>query len=198
RQESTMRFARPCLTTATLALTLAGCGDTAKAPVEAGYGPNPALPEPHKTLLPTVNIAPAKGWPEGAKPQAAPGLEVATFLDGLEHPRWIYVLPNGDVLVAESDAPPKEDSQGIRGWIMKKVMARAGSGTPSANRITLLRDRDGDGQPEQRSVFLEGLNSPFGMTLVDDQLYVANTDALLRFPYQQDVMHLDRASGEKV
>lgn len=194
-----MRVARPSLITATLALTLAGCGDTAKTPVDAGYGANPTLPEPNKTLLPTVNIAPAKGWPQGAKPKAAAGLEVTAFADGLEHPRWLYVLPNGDVLVAESDAPPKpEGSQGIRGWVMNKVMARAGSRTPSANRITLLRDENGDGQPEQRSAFLEGLNSPFGMALVGDQLYVANTDALLRFPYREGATQLDLASGEKV
>ncbi|EIK54226.1 L-sorbosone dehydrogenase [Stutzerimonas stutzeri TS44] len=194
-----MPAARPCLIATTLALALGGCGDTAKTPVEAGYGPDPALPAPNKTLLPTVNIAPAKGWPEGGKPQAAPGLEVVAFADDLKHPRWIHVLPNGDVLVAEADAPPKpEGSQGIRGWIMNKVMARAGSRTPSANRITLLRDRDGDGQPEQRSVFLEGLNSPFGMALVDDQLYVANTDALLRFPYREGATRLELATGEKV
>ena len=194
-----MPAARPCLIATSLALALGGCGDTAKTPVEAGYGPDPALPAPNKTLLPTVNIAPAKGWHEGGKPQAAPGLEVAAFADDLKHPRWIHVLPNGDVLVAEADAPPKpEGSQGIRGWIMNKVMARAGSRTPSANRITLLRDRDGDGRPEQRSVFLEGLNSPFGMALVDDQLYVANTDALLRFPYREGATRLELAAGEKV
>jgi len=194
-----MPAARPCLIATTFALALGGCGDTAKTPAEAGYGPDPALPAPNKTLLPTVNIAPAKGWPEGGKPQAAPGLEVAAFADDLKHPRWIHVLPNGDVVVAEADAPPKpEGSQGIRGWIMNKVMARAGSRTPSANRITLLRDRDGDGQPEQRSVFLEGLNSPFGMALVDDQLYVANTDALLRFPYREGATRLELATGEKV
>ncbi|MCP9338424.1 PQQ-dependent sugar dehydrogenase [Stutzerimonas xanthomarina] len=186
------------LTTGALMLGLAGCGDTATLPVETGYGPDPALPAPNKTLIPTVNIAEATGWPEGRTPQAATGLQVQAFADNLDHPRWLYVLPNGDVLVAESNAPAKpEDGQGIRGWIMKKVMARAGSGGKSADRITLLRDRDGDGTLEDRAVFLEGLHSPFGMALIGDQLYVANTDALVRFPYKQGVTRID-AAGEKV
>ncbi|MGE6992616.1 PQQ-dependent sugar dehydrogenase [Pseudomonas sp. NPDC047961] len=186
------------LTTGALMLGLAGCGDTATLPVEAGYGPAPALPEPNKSLIPTVNIAEATGWPADRSPQAAPGLQVQAFAGNLDHPRWLYVLPNGDVLVAESNAPAKpDDGQGIRGWIMKKVMARAGSGGKSANRITLLRDSDGDGTLEDRSVFLEGLNSPFGMALIGDQLYVANTDALVRFPYKQGATRID-AAGEKV
>lgn len=178
-------------------LALAGCSETAKLPVESGYGPSPVLPEPNKTLLPTVNIAPAKGWPEGIKPHAAPGFHVEAFARGLDHPRWIYVLPNGDVLVAESAAPAKQKSQGLRGWIAKKIMARAGSGGPSANRITLLRDSDGDGKPELRTAFLEKLNSPFGMALVDGDFYVANTDALLRFPYEKDATRIT-VQGTKV
>ena len=159
------------LVIASLVFSLAGCGDRASVSVEAGYGPDPALPQPDKPLIPTVNIAKATGWPDGATPQAAPGLQVKAFAQDLDHPRWLYVLPNGDVLVAESDAPPKpEDGKGIRGWIMKKMMARAGSGGKSANRITLLRDKDGDGTPEERTAFIEGLNSPFGMALVGDQL----------------------------
>jgi len=190
------RYAYPVAVT--LLLILAGCGDTATVPVESGYGPDPVLPEPNKTLIPTVNIAKATGWPEGAKPQAAPGLEVEAFARDLDHPRWLYVLPNGDVLVAESGAPAKpEGNKGLRGWITKKVMARAGSGGESANRITLLRDSDGDGTPEERRVFLEGLNSPFGMALVGDQLYVANTDALVRFPYEEGATRID-SEGEKV
>ncbi|WP_415845511.1 PQQ-dependent sugar dehydrogenase [Stutzerimonas zhaodongensis] len=185
------------LATGTLMLSLAGCGDMAKLPAEASYGPDPKLPEPNETLVPTVNIAKAVGWPDGMKPLAVEGLEVHAFARDLDHPRWLYVLPNGDVLVAESDAPPKPDGQGIRGWIMKKIMARAGSGGKSANRITLLRDSDGDGTLEDRTVFLDGLNSPFGMALVGDQLYIANTDALVRFPYREGITRID-AAGEKV
>ena len=163
---------------------LVGCGESAKLPESAGFGPTPQLPAPNKTMIPTVHIAPAKGWDNGKTPVAADGMRVAAFADKLAHPRWVYVLPNGDVLVAETDAPPKpEDGKGIRGWIMKKIMKQAGSGTPSANRITLLRDTDGDGVADQRSVFIKDLNSPFGMVLVGNDFYVADTDAVLRFPY---------------
>jgi glucose/arabinose dehydrogenase len=165
------------------ALLLSGCGGTS-LPVEAGYGPNPQLPAPRKGLLPTVNIAPAKGWPEGGKPTAAPGFEVNAFARGLNHPRRPYTLPNGDILVAESNAPPKPGDKGVRAWIMKKVMAAAGAGVPSPNRIILLRDVNGDGTAEVRSTFLSGLNSPFGMVLVGDALFIANADAVVRVPYQ--------------
>jgi glucose/arabinose dehydrogenase len=167
-----------------MALALAGC-ESATLPLKSGTGPQPQLPAPSRALIPTVHIAPAKGWPAGALPVAAPGLAVNAFASNLDHPRWVYVLPNGDVLVAESSAPAKpDDGKGLKGWIMKKVMKRAGSGGPSANRITLLRDADGDGVAEARTVFLENLNSPFGMALVGRDLYVANTDAVMRFPYE--------------
>ncbi|MDY7531691.1 sorbosone dehydrogenase family protein [Pseudomonas sp. Bout1] len=165
--------------------TLAACGESSTLQVSDGTGPSPKLPEPNRTLIPTVNIAPAIGWPEGSKPTPAAGTQVAAFAEGLDHPRWLYVLPNGDVLVAETNAPPKpDDSKGIRGWVMEKVMGRAGAGVPSPNRITLLRDADHDGVAETRTVFLENLNSPFGMALVGNDLYVADSDKLLRFPYQ--------------
>ena len=164
---------------------LAACGETSSLQVSDGTGPTPKLPEPNKTLMPTVNIAPAIGWPDGAKPVAAGGTQVAPFAEGLDHPRWLYVLPNGDVLVAETNAPPKpDDGKGIKGWVMKKVMGRAGAAVPSPNRITLLRDTNHDGIAETRTVFLENLNSPFGMTLVGNDLYVADTDRLLRFHYE--------------
>ena len=166
------------------AMLLAGCGEQATLPVSAGTGPKPTLPEPNATLFPTVNIATAASWPAGAQPTTAAGLAVKPFATGLDHPRWLLALPNGDVLVAETNAPPKpQDGQGIKGWIMGLVMSRAGAGTPSANRITLLRDADGDGVAESRFPFLEGLNSPFGMALVGGDLYVADSDAVLRFPY---------------
>ncbi|MGC3874923.1 PQQ-dependent sugar dehydrogenase [Halomonas sp. GXIMD04776] len=178
------------------AFTLVGCGETAKLPVSAGTGPNPQLPEPNETLIPTVNIAPATGWPSGAKPTAIEGAEVTAFADGLDHPRWLYVLPNGDVLVAETNRPPKE-AGGIRAWVMGWFMKRAGAGGESADRITLLRDADADGVADQRSIFLEGLHSPFGMALVGNDFYVANTDAVVRFPYQEG-QTLITAPGQKV
>ena len=168
-----------------LAAGLAACGESSTLQVVDGTGPTPKLPEPNKTLIPTVNIAPAIGWATGATPVAGKGLKVTAFAEGLDHPRWLYVLPNGDVLVAETNSPPKpDDSQGIRGWLAEKVMSRAGAGVPSANRITLLRDANQDGIAETRTVLLENLNSPFGMTLVGNDLYVADADKLLRFPYQ--------------
>jgi glucose/arabinose dehydrogenase len=168
-----------------LTLNLASCGEVATLPENAGVGPRPTLPEPHPTLVPTVHIAPAKGWPSGVTPMAAAGLAVNAYAAGLDHPRWLYVLPNGDVLVAESNGPPRPDNAGgIKGWVMKLLMKRVGGGTPSANRITLLRDADGDGVAETRTVFLAGLNSPFGMALVGGDLYVANTDSVMSFPYK--------------
>jgi glucose/arabinose dehydrogenase len=169
-----------------LAVACAARADTAKVPIAAGSGPAPVLPAPVKSWLPTVHIAPARGWPAGATPMSAPGTAVNAFASDLDHPRWLYVLPNGDVLVAETDAPHKpDDGKGIEGWIHKLAMRHAGSGRkPSANRVTLLRDTRGTGAADSRTAFIEGLNSPFGMALVGDNLYVADTDAVLRFPYR--------------
>jgi glucose/arabinose dehydrogenase len=176
------------------AAALLGCGEMARLPVDAGTGPDPQLPAPNKTLIPTVNVAAVAPWPAASQPRSAPGTVVNVFAAGLEHPRWLLVLPNGDVLVAESNAPPKpDDGKGLRGWVMKLLMSRAGAAAPSANRITLLRDADGDGIAETRSVFAQGLNSPFGMALVGDQLYVANSDALVRYAYQSGSTMLNGA-----
>ncbi|WP_232540163.1 PQQ-dependent sugar dehydrogenase [Azohydromonas aeria] len=177
---------RPALLAATVTAVLAACGsDTPRLVAADMTGPDPTLPPPRKTLIPTVDIAPAVGWPSGAAPTPAPGLQVKAFATGLEHPRWLHVLPNGDVLVAETNAPPKsEGNKGFRGWVMKKVMDKAGAGVPSPNRISLLRDADGDGVAETKTVFAQGLNSPFGMALVGNELYVANTDAVVRLPYR--------------
>ena len=161
------------------------------------FGPNPTLPAPHRSLLPTVNIAPAKPWPQGEKPIAAAGFDVTAFGTGLSHPRWLATLPNGDVLVAESNAPAQHDeTSGIKGFVMKKVQKRAGAAVPSPDRIVLLRDADGDGIAETRTVFIDKLHSPFGMALVGDDLYVADTDAILRFKYESGATQIT-TPGEK-
>jgi glucose/arabinose dehydrogenase len=187
-------FARCCFAACVLAwVSLAGCGETARLPPTAGEGPQPQLPPPNKTLIPTVHVATASGWPAGKTPVAPNGMRVSAFATGLSHPRWLLVLPNGDVLVAESNAPERpEDGKGVKGWVMKQLMKKAGAGTPSANRITLLRDGDGDGVAETRSPFVEGLKSPFGMALIGEALYVANTDAIVRYVYTPGAT---RASG---
>ena len=183
---------------ASLTLPLGACGEQETATVGQTFGPSPALPEPETSVFPTVNIAKAIGWPEGGKPVAARGMAVSAFATGLDHPRTLLVLPNGDVLVAETNAPKRpEENTGIKGLITKLVMTRAGADTQSANRITLLRDANGDGLAETRSVFLEGLNSPFGMALVGDDFYVANSDAIMKFPYSSGDTRIT-APGVKV
>lgn len=180
------------------ALLLGACAETARLPDSATVGPDPALPEPTRSIVPTVKIAPAKGWPEGVTPKAAAGMQVSAFARDLQHPRWVYVLPNGDVLVAETNAPHRpEEGKGIKGRAMTHFMKKAGAAVPSANRITLLRDADNDGVAELREVFLQGLNSPFGMALVGSDLYVANTDAIVRFPYVQGQTRIT-AAGIKI
>jgi glucose/arabinose dehydrogenase len=180
------------------ASSLTACAEQAQLRVEQGIGPSPVLPAEVHNPIPTINIAPAKSWPEGGKPIPAAGLAVNALASGLDHPRWLYVLPNGDVLVAETNAPERpEDGKGVRGYAQKLVMKRAGATVASPNRITLLRDADGDGVAETKTVFLSGLNSPFGMALVGNDLYVADTDALLRFPYQTGATSIS-AKGEKV
>jgi glucose/arabinose dehydrogenase len=183
-------------TLAGLAFVAAGAALAQTYPM--GWGPNPVLPEPNKKLIPTMNVAPVERWQGEEKPVPAAGFAVAAYARELDHPRWLYVLPNGDVLVAETAAPPKpEDGKGIKGAIMKHQMKKAGSVTPSANRITLLRDIDEHGVAKTRGTFLKDLNSPFGMVLVDKDLYVANTDAVLRFPYTEGATSVS-AAGIKV
>jgi glucose/arabinose dehydrogenase len=179
-------------------LAVAACGDTAAVPESAATGPHPTLPAPDKSLIPTVNIAPVMGWPAGGKPAAAADLSVNAYATGLEHPRWLYVLPNGDVLVAETDGPRRpEDGQGIEGFFYHLVQGWAGADMPSANRVTLLRAIAGGGTANARSIFIQGLNSPFGMALIGHDLYVANTDAILRFPYVDGETEI-RAPGVKL
>ena len=150
------------------------------------FGDHPVLPEPHHSWIPTVKIAPSIGWKAGSTPDPSSDFKVDAYASGLDHPRWLYVLPNGDVLVAETNSPPKpDDGKGVRGVVMKMVMKRAGAGAPTANRITLLRGIDAHGVATSRSVFLQNLNSPFGMALVGNDLYIADTDAVFRFKYTE-------------
>jgi glucose/arabinose dehydrogenase len=163
-----------------------------------GFGPNPQLPPPEQSLIPTLNVAPADPWPKGTRPVPAAGLAVSAYAQGLAHPRWLYVLPNGDVLVAETNKPPEEkEPSSLRGVVQQHEQKKAGAGAPSANRITLLRGVDGNGAAATRTVFLENLHGPFGMALVGNNLYVANADALLRFPYKAGDTRIT-AKGVKV
>ena len=176
------------------AVAAAGCGGAPQMSVAETTGPAPSLPAPNHSLIPTINVVKASPWPAGTAPQAAPGLDVRAFARDLDHPRWLYVLPNGDVLVAETNAPPRpDDGKGFKGWLFKRYQSQAGGAVPSANRITLLRDEDRDGVAEVRSTFLSGLNSPFGMALVGNSLYVANTDAVVRFPYTSGTLQITEA-----
>ena len=170
--------------------------DEAKLSVDQVAGARPDITAPRVQTMPTVKVADAVGWPKGATPKPAPGLGVAAFATGLDHPRWLYRLPNGDVLVAETNSPPRSGG-GIQGWVMRHLFGKVGAGVPSANRITLLRDANGDGVAEERHVFMQGLNSPFGMALLDGQLYIANTDALVRVPYRDGETQIT-AKPEKV
>ena len=189
------RRAAPARTLAVSAgLVLTGCAHGARLPVTAGMGPDPALPAPSTSLIPTVKVAKAVGWEAGKAPVAAEGLVVNAFARDLAHPRWLLALPNGDVLVAETNAPERPDeSRGVRAFIMGLFMKKAGAAAPSANRITLLRDGDGDGVAELRYTFRDSLNAPFGMALAGGSLYVANTDALLRFAYTDGITRLSGA-----
>ena len=164
----------------------AGAGNALAQAMPPGFGPNPTLPKPAKQLIPTVQVAPVERWAGDARPTVPAGFAIHALARDLDHPRWMHVLPNGDVLVAETNAPPKpEDSKGIKGKIMQMTMKKAGAGTPTANRITLLRGIDANGLAQTRTVFMQGLNSPFGMALVGKDLYIANADALVRVPYEE-------------
>lgn len=181
-----MRCALPIIV---CSVAITACGGNAKLPVSAGVGPDPQLPETRDALVPLVHIAKATGWQEGAMPRAANGLRVNAFASGLDHPRWLHVLPNGDVLVAETNSQPSP-AKGIRARIQRAVMKRAGAGVASADRITLLRDLDGDGVAEVRSALVTGLTSPFGMALVGSRLYIANTDSIVSVPYRSGVTEI--------
>ncbi|KAF1042621.1 hypothetical protein [Xylophilus sp.] len=159
RRTATALGAIALAATTVLHLPLAQAEPAASLDDPALYGPNPRLPQPEKSLVPTLHVAPARGWPAGRTPRAAEGLAVRAFAQGLRHPRWIYVLPNGDVLVAESDAPTPQEKEKTtpKKLVQGAVMKHAGSKTPSADRITLLRDADGDGVAEVKTVYIEKL-----------------------------------------
>src|SRR6201999_1854979 len=168
------------------AVTLAACNeepfDTASQ-----VGPNPNLPALQQYLFPPMRLAPVIGWKEGEKPVVADGLRIEALATGLQHPRSVYVLPNGDVLVVQSRQPWPNPIHRPKDLVMRWIESRVTSGgdTGPSNRITLLRDADGDGKPETQSVFLDHLNSPFGIALVGNDLYVANTDAIMKYPYTE-------------
>ncbi len=181
-----------------LILPLTACAIGPSSSADNGFGASPAMPAPQSTLLPMVNIAPVQARPDGSMPSAPDGFSVTRFAGGLAHPRWIYTLPNGDVLVAESDAPKEHDEgSGLFGWVRRQVMKRAGAGVSSPDRIVLLRDANNTGVAQMQTVFIGGLHSPFGMALIGNELYVADTDALLRFDYVEGATQIT-GSGVKV
>ena len=169
-----------------MVLPLASCAIGPSSPSDPGFGASPSIPAPESKLISMVNIAPVEKRPAGFLPTAHAGFAVTQFASGLAHPRWLYTLPNGDVLVAESDAPREHDEgSGLFGWIRRQVMKRAGAGVPSPDRIVLLRDTDDGGVATMQTVFLRGLHSPFGMALVGNHLYVADTELSSRVVYEQ-------------
>lgn len=175
-----------------IALALVACAQKSTTQVSQTQGPNPQLDEPRKTALPTVNVAKGEGWPADAMPKAAEGLAVNEFAGGLTHPRWLLVLPNGDVLAAESDSPGTDKTGGnARGFVQKLLMKKAGSSQGSANRISLLRDSDGDGVAETKKPLLTGLYSPFGMAFANGELFVANADGIVAYPFQPGQSSID-------
>ena len=181
-----------CIGLTTLGLVLVG--DINPAAAQVGYGANPQLPPPDESWITTVNVSKAVGWRPGGKPITAEGLQVSAFATDFDHPRWLYMLPNGDVLVAESNSPPSgvgAPRPTIRTWVRRLLMGRVGARAPSANRISLLRDADGDGYAETRTIFIEGLFSPIGMALVGSDFYVGNSNSLMRFPYTEGATSIE-------
>ena len=170
--------------------------DKAELKIEAMQGAIPEVSKIRPEKFPTIQVADIAGWKKGEAPTPVDGLSVGRFAEGLDHPRWLYALPNGDVLVAESTQPERETG-GIGDWITRKLIMSANGSTKPANRITLLRDADGDGVAELKTALLTGLNSPFGMALVGDRLFVANTDSVMAFPFKVGETKIS-AKGEKL
>jgi hypothetical protein len=166
----------------TVALILAACGPSPTNP-KRQFGANPYLPDIHQYLLPPMYVVTNVGWGD-ATPKAAPGLKVTAFAKNLKNPRSLYVLPNGDVLVVETDGPPAPVNR-PKEIVMNWIETQAHSSVKAGNRILLLRDTNGDGVPDMQTVFLDHLHSPFGVVLVGSDLYVANTDGIMHYPYQE-------------
>ncbi len=189
-----MRLSLPLLAIVA-GLSLAACSQS-KPDATGTFGPNPKIGAPTAGAIPTLNNAKAVGWPAGGAPVPAAGLTVTRYAEGLAHPRWLYLLPNGDVLVAEASSHPSA-GKGLETQVANNLMRSGGAFADAANHITLLRDSDGDGDVDLQRQFIGGLSQPTGMALVGDSLYVANTDALLRFPYAADVTSIS-TPGEKI
>jgi len=171
----------------TAGLGLAGCSRETAPDPKTQIGARPDLPALQQYLVPPMHVASVIGWKQGEKPKVPDALQINALATGLQHPRSLYVLPNGDILVVESKAPGTEPIKRPKDFIMKWVESWATSGgdTGESNRITLLRDANGDGKPEMQSVFLDHLHSPFGVALIGNDLYIANTDAIVRYPYHE-------------
>jgi len=199
-RSSTLHWRSTVLLATALTLLLTGCQsvEPGEPGMTYGWGPRPLLKPPAPQTIPLLKPAKAAGWQPGETPTPAEGLAVDAFAQGLRHPRWLYALPNGDILVAETDAPTVSSGRsGLLAWFAKKVMRYSGSGYPSADRITLLRDTDQDGLADLQVPFIKNLYSPFGMALVGSTFYVANTDAILAFPYELGQTGIS-APGERI
>jgi glucose/arabinose dehydrogenase len=176
-------------------LALAAC-DQGHPPPKSNFGAKPILPAPAPQTIPTMNVNSIAPWPADKSPMAPAGFTVTRFAGDLQHPRWIYVLPNGDVLVAEA-APELPPVNSLENAVEHYMDIKNGSAPPSANRITLLRDTKGGGKPDVRTTFLKGLNMPFGMLLLNGWFYVANTDSVVRYPYKDGETSIT-APGQKI
>ena len=177
---------KPSLSILCSALALVGACSDPKFDEASQTGPNPLLPDPKQFLIPPINVAPGEGWPAGKTPVVAAGLQIKALVQGLHHPRFVYVLPNGDILAVQAKSPPPEPVKRPKDPIVAYVKNKATSfptGPKAESRITLIRDADGDGTPELTTVLLDHLNSPFGVVYYDGTLYVANTDSLVAYPF---------------
>ena len=190
-----MRRCLSMIVAVTGVLCLAAC-DSGHPPPKSSFGANPKLPAPAPQTIPTMNVNSVEAWGPNETPTAPAGFTVTRFAANLRHPRWIYVLPNGDVLVSEA-APPMPPIDGVEDGVEHWLDAKNGSAPPSANQITLLRDTNGDGIPDVRTVFLKGLNQNFGMLLLNGYFYVANTDGVWRYPYKDGETQIT-APGQKI